>query len=174
MVFGAARESELDEIVAIVNRAYRGTGDSAGWNSEAEFMDGDRMNVPALQEEIAAKPEALLLALREDESGPVLGSVWLEPKGGGTWYLGMLNVRAELQDRQIGRRLLEAAEEAAKERGAEKIRMTVIHVRETLIAWYERRGYRLTGETEPFPHENQRFGRPLRTDLHFVVLEKAI
>jgi hypothetical protein len=52
--------------------------------------------------------------------------------------------------------------------------MTVVHLRETLIGWYERRGYRRTGETEPFPYKDQRFGRPLRDDLHFVVLMKNL
>jgi hypothetical protein len=52
--------------------------------------------------------------------------------------------------------------------------MTVIQVRDTLIAWYERRGYSLTGETKPFPYGDDRFGRPLRNDLHFVVLEKTL
>jgi hypothetical protein len=50
----------------------------------------------------------------------------------------------------------------------------VVHLRDTLIAWYQRRGYLLTGETEPFPYHDQRFGWPLRDDLHFVVLEKEI
>ena len=52
--------------------------------------------------------------------------------------------------------------------------MTVVWVRDALIAWYQRRGYSLTGETEPFPYGDERFGRPLRDDLHFVVLEKEI
>jgi hypothetical protein len=52
--------------------------------------------------------------------------------------------------------------------------MTVIFLRTTLIAWYERRGYRLTGEIEPFPYGDERHGRPLRDDLHFVVLEKHL
>jgi hypothetical protein len=52
--------------------------------------------------------------------------------------------------------------------------MTVVHLRDALIAWYERRGYILTGEVEPFPYGDERFGRPLRDDLHFVVLEKEI
>jgi hypothetical protein len=52
------------------------------------------------------------------------------------------------------------------------MRMTVLHVRTALIAWYERRGYALSGDTAPFPYGDERFGRPLRDDLHFVVLEK--
>ncbi len=52
--------------------------------------------------------------------------------------------------------------------------MTVINFRKTLIAWYLRRGYRQTGETEPFPYGDDRFGAPLRDDLVFVVLQKDL
>jgi hypothetical protein len=52
--------------------------------------------------------------------------------------------------------------------------MTVVNVRVTLIGWYFRRGYHLTGETEPFPYGDNRFDTPLRDDLVFVVLEKAL
>ena len=52
--------------------------------------------------------------------------------------------------------------------------MTVINVRDTLIAWYVRRGYALTGETEPFPYGDNRFGIPRRDDLHSVVLRKRL
>ena len=44
----------------------------------------------------------------------------------------------------------------------------VIDARSDLIAWYERRGYRPTGETRPFPID------PPRPDLDFVVLEKGL
>jgi hypothetical protein len=49
--------------------------------------------------------------------------------------------------------------------------MTEVNVRDTLIAWYQRRGYSLTGETKPFPNEDGRFGTPLRDDSHFVVMQ---
>lgn len=70
--------------------------------------------------------------------------------------------------------MLEAAEEWARERGAKRMRMSVINVREALIAWYIRRGYEKTGEIEPFPYGDDRFGRPLSDDLSFVVLEKDL
>jgi GNAT superfamily N-acetyltransferase len=114
------------------------------------------------------------LTYRDDAERPLLGTVWLEPRQNDVWYLGLLTVRPDLQKRQLGRNLLAAAEEFARERGARRIRMGVVHVRETLIAWYQRRRYALTGETELFPYHDERFGRPLRDDLHFVVLEKAL
>jgi ribosomal protein S18 acetylase RimI-like enzyme len=100
--------------------------------------------------------------------------MWLEPKQDDVWYLDLLTVRPELQNRQLGRTLLAASEEFAKQRGAQRIRMTVVNLRETLIAWYLRRGYTLTGETKPYPYDDNRFGTPLRDDLHFVVLEKHL
>jgi len=85
-----------------------------------------------------------------------------------------LTIRPDLQNRHLGRALLSAAEAYAKERGAHRIRMTVVNARDTVIAWYERRGYALTGETLSFPYKDTRLGRPLRDGLHFVVLEKDI
>jgi hypothetical protein len=52
--------------------------------------------------------------------------------------------------------------------------MHVVNVRDALIAWYLRRGARKTGETEPFPYGDDRFGAPLRDDLSFLVLEKDL
>ena len=52
--------------------------------------------------------------------------------------------------------------------------MTVITQRAELIAWYERRGYALTGERRPFPAHDPRFGKPRRDDLEFVVLGKPL
>jgi ribosomal protein S18 acetylase RimI-like enzyme len=115
-----------------------------------------------------------LLTYRADSNGSLLGTVWLEPKENGVWYLGLLTVRPDLQNSQLGRSLLPAAEGFARERGARSIRMSVVNLRKTLIAWYERRGYIVTGETQPFPHGDERFGRPLRDDLQFVLLEKEI
>jgi GNAT superfamily N-acetyltransferase len=172
-LYGAV-EADYAPIVDLINLSFRGVGPSASWNTEADFIEGQRLTESLLREDLAAKPHALLLTCREDPNGELLGTVWLEPKNDGVWYLGLLTVRPDLQKRQMGRVLLAAAESFAKDRGARRIRMSVVNVRKTLIAWYERRGYLLTGETQPFPYGDQRFGRPLRGDLHFVLLEKDI
>ena len=102
------------------------------------------------------------------------GCVLLKPLSPETWYLGSLTSDPRLQKSGSGRALLTGAEQYAVEQGARTMQMTVVQVRDTLIAWYERRGYRLTGETRPFPYGDTRFGVPLRDDLAFVVLEKAL
>jgi GNAT superfamily N-acetyltransferase len=132
------------------------------------------MDEDLLREDFEKKPDGALLVFREAEDGPLLGTAWLNPEQEDVWYLGLLTVRPDMQDRRLGREFLEAAEEFAKERGARGIRITVLHVRDELIAWYERRGYRATGETEPFPYGDPRFGRPEREDLHFLVFEKEM
>jgi ribosomal protein S18 acetylase RimI-like enzyme len=173
-----ATEADYPAIVDLANRAYRGTGPEASWNVE-NLIEGQRLDETFLRDELAAKPKAHLLLWRADD-GALLGSVWLEPVesvkpiAAGAWYLGLLAVDPRRQNQQLGRTLLAAAEDYARLSGANRIRMTVVQLRDTLIAWYQRRGYALTGETEPFPYGDDRFGRPLRDDLHFVVMEKNI
>ena len=167
-----AGDADLPEIVDLTNRAYRDTGPQASWNVES-MIEGQRTSLANLREEIAASPDARLLTWRGDD-GDLLGHVWLEPSKAGAWYLGMLTVRPDRQDQQLGRRLLTASEDYARGHGASSIRMTVIHQRETLIAWYQRRGYRITGETIPFPYDHDRLGRPNQPGLFFDVLEREI
>ena len=169
-----ATETDYPAIVALANLAYRGGGSTASWNVEAGIIEGSRLTESLLREDLAAKPHAHLLLCRDTPDGPLLGTVWLEPQTEEVWYLGLFTVHPELQNRQLGRTLLAAAEHFARDHGGTTIRMTVLHVREALIAWYNRRGYQATGETEPFPYGDDRFGRPLRDDLYFIVLEKAI
>ncbi|HEY1994129.1 MAG TPA: GNAT family N-acetyltransferase, partial [Edaphobacter sp.] len=142
----------------LANLAFRGSGANASWNTEAVFIEGQRLDESLLKEELAAKPEAQLLTHREEPDGPLLGTVLLEERKDGVWYLGLLTIRPDLQKRQLGRGLLAAAEEFARARGGRRIRMTVVNVRDTLIAWYQRRGYTVTGETQAFPYGDERFG----------------
>ncbi|MFZ0746374.1 MAG: GNAT family N-acetyltransferase [Terracidiphilus sp.] len=174
MEFRPAVEADYAEIINLVNVAFRGSGPSVSWNIEAGIIEGQRLTDSLLREDLAAKPNALLLIHRDAADGLLLGTVWLEPSKDGVWYLGLLTVRPDEQNRQLGRTLLAAAEDFAKQRGAICIRMTVVNVRDTLIAWYQRRGYAATGETKPFPYGDNRIGTPLRDDLNFVVLEKYI
>lgn len=165
-----ASVADLPALVELVNAAYRG---GAGWTHEADYLEGVRTTLEAITEEHAAQPGALLL-YRHGPEAELIGCVRLEPAAEGAWFLGLLSVRPGQQDQGVGRLILEAAETLARERGGRLIRMKVVNIRDTLIAWYGRRGYALTGETQPFPYHDDRFGRPQRDDLCFVVLEKAL
>lgn len=156
-----------------MNAAYRGESSRKGWTTEADYIDGQRTDVASLLADLKAKPLARVLILQE--GGQLIGAVWLEPvPGGRAWYLGMLTVDPDRQARGVGRRLLAGAETWVRAAGGTRVRMTVVSIRDTLIAWYERRGYALTGETRPFPYGDASIGQPLREDLEFVVMEKAL
>lgn len=167
-------DDDVPNIVALMNRAYRGSGSSAGWTSEAAIIAGDRTTESLVRADLLFKPNASFLKWVNPLSGRLSGCVWLEEVDQGTWYLGSLATDPEQQNAGLGKTLLSAAEQWVRGQGGSRVRMTVVNVRDTLIAWYIRRGYHLTGASEPFPYGDNRFGTPLRDDLNFVVLEKAL
>jgi GNAT superfamily N-acetyltransferase len=169
-----ATDSDVPAIVRLMNVAFRATGPGASWNSEAHIIDGDRTTEELLRAELSESPEVALLVWRAAPAGAIQGCVSLKPTADEVWDLGTLSVNPRLQNSGFGTRLLTAAEEWAAEHGARIIRLKVVNARDTLIAWYLRRGYRLTGETLPFPYDDRRFGTPRRDDLTFVILDKQI
>jgi ribosomal protein S18 acetylase RimI-like enzyme len=168
----AAGPGDLETVHALIERAYRGDEARRGWTHEADLLEGTRIDAPSLAAALADSRCRLMVA---EGDGRVVGFVQLTDKGGGTVYLGLLTVDPGAQARGLGRRLVAAAEaEAVRAFGGGRIEMTVIRQRPELIAWYERRGYRGTGEERPFPYGDARVGRPRRADLSFLVLEKAL
>lgn len=164
-----AIDDDLPSIAVLVNAAYRGPEAAKGWTSEAEMIGGERTSVEQLRQEIG-RPHAHLLLLRDDAAdGALLGCVMVERMKDALWYLGMLTVRPDLQSKGAGRMLLTGGEDFARDHGATEMHMTVISIRQTLIAWYERRGYHDTGDRLPYP-----YGDPPRPDLQFAVLAKTL
>jgi ribosomal protein S18 acetylase RimI-like enzyme len=152
----------------LVNGAYRGEASKKGWTTEADLLDGVRTTEASLLK-MLTDPAATILVAEEKED--ISGCVYLQ-KDAGTLYLGMLTVKPEQQGRGLGALLMKAAEEKAANLGCSKIRMTVITARDTLIAYYQRKGFYDTGERQPFP-DDPAFGLP-RRPLEFMVMEKAI
>lgn len=157
-------------VIAMTNRAYRDPAGRVDWKVET-LIDGTRIDESLLRDDLA-EPGTRLLIWR-DAAGAHIGHVRLN-SGDRSWYLAMLTVRPDRQDEGLGKRLLAAAEDFAYAYGARRMRITVLHQRGELIAWYERRGYELTGETEPFPYGDDRFGKPTQEGLYFDVLEKPL
>ncbi|HSR64005.1 MAG TPA: GNAT family N-acetyltransferase [Xanthomonadaceae bacterium] len=172
--FRAACEDDIPAIVALVESAYRGDASRAGWTTEADLLDGRRTGADDVGACIRRPGSVILLAERACDHGLELlacAHVAGEDRAG---YFGMFSVRPTLQGAGIGKALLAEAERLARDAWKlPAMRMTVIDVREELIAFYERRGYRRTGITRPFPYGDERFGLPKRQDLRFEVLEKA-
>ena len=167
-----AQISDLPALHDLIEGAYRGDSAKIGWTHEADLLGGQRTDLETL-EAMLADPAQTILILRDGEE--IDACVALADRGDGLAYLGMFTVAPTRQATGIGRLLLAASEDhAASAFHANRIEMTVIAQRSELIAWYERRGYRLTGERRPFPANDPRFGLPKHDDLEFVVLEKLL
>ncbi|ODU41581.1 MAG: GNAT family N-acetyltransferase [Lysobacteraceae bacterium SCN 69-48] len=169
--FRSATPADLDAIVALVTSAYRGDASRAGWTTEADLLDGNRIDPEVLRADLA-RPRSRVLLVEADDGLHACAHVADEDGAG---YFGMFAVRPGLQGGGLGKRLLAECERiVGDEWGLPVMRMTVIDVRDELIAFYQRRGYRRTGQFKPFPYGDARFGQPKRDDLRFEVLEKPL
>jgi ribosomal protein S18 acetylase RimI-like enzyme len=159
-----ARSADAPALKALLEAAYRGDSARQGWNHEADILDDERTSREEL-DALIADPAVTILTARDGAN--LIGCVAVTRKDAALAYLGMLCVLPTLQSGGMGRRLLDAAEDLARADGIAAMEMTVIDSRDSLIAWYERRGYRRTGETRPFPV-------PRDPPVTFVVLEKPL
>jgi ribosomal protein S18 acetylase RimI-like enzyme len=169
--FRNATATDVPALVELVTSAYRGDASRAGWTTEADLLDGNRIDPDVLRQDIARPRSRIVLAERE---GTLLACAHIA-EAGGAGYFGMFAVRPGLQGGGLGKALLAECERIVREEWRlPAMRMTVIDVRDALIAFYQRRGYRRTGEFKPFPYGDERYGIPLRDDLRFEVLEKPL
>ena len=162
--------ADIPQLVTLINSAYRGEESKKGWTTEADLLEGKRVNTNGLEKIINTPGATILKCTNENEN--IIGCVYLK-KNDNKMYLGMLTVAPQLQNSGIGKQLLQAADMYAKEHGCTSVVMSVISVRKELIQSYERQGYMQTGATKPFPMGDVRFGIP-KQPLEFVILEKAL
>ncbi len=169
--FRAADHRDIPALVDLVTSAYRGDDSRAGWTTEADLLDGMRIDGERIQADLDRDRSRILIAERD---GEMLACAHVMDEDG-AGYFGMFAVRPNLQGAGLGKRMLAEAERVAHEDWALPVmRMTVIDIRDELIAFYERRGYRRTGIRKPFPYGDARYGLPKRDDLRFEILEKPL
>ena len=160
---------DIVSLNTLINSAYRGEFSKKGWTTEAHLLEGSRTTEVELLDIIQ---DASHTILKYSDNGKIIGCVLLKVKAN-ELYLGMLTVSPDLQNSGIGKKLLRQAEVFAVEMQLPKIVMTVITVREELIAWYKRNGYVDTGAREAFPVSDIHI--PISEGkLEFMVLEKKI
>lgn len=173
--FRHATHADADALVALVESAYRGDASKQGWTTEADMLDGRRTGADDVRACIDRPRSVILVAERDGTGGPELMACAHVAVEDGAGYFGMFSVRPTQQGGGIGKIVIAEAERIVREDwGIPTMRMTVIDIRDELIAFYERRGYRRTGIKKPFPYGDERFGLPKRDDLRFEVLEKAL
>jgi ribosomal protein S18 acetylase RimI-like enzyme len=171
LLFRQAELADIEAIVALVESAYRGDASRKGWTTEADMLNGQRIDRQGLID-LIAKSDARVLLVEQDAE--LVACCELQRQGDKA-YFGMFSVRPTGQGAGIGKRVLAEAERIARDEWhCREMQMTVIDIRDELVAWYERRGYHRTGVHKPFPYGDERFGIPKRDDLRFEILAKSL
>jgi ribosomal protein S18 acetylase RimI-like enzyme len=161
--------ADIPVICRLVNAAYRGDTSRKGWTTEADLLEGMRVDEDMLTQYLQQENSVILTC--KDEADKMIGCVYLK-KEKELLYLGMLTVDPELQAKGIGKMLLKASEQRARKEGCSAIVITVISERHELVSWYERKGFVKTGETVPFP-VGEKFGIPV-IPLELVLMQKTL
>jgi ribosomal protein S18 acetylase RimI-like enzyme len=168
LTFRRATVEDAQAITNLINSAYRGETSRQGWTTEADLLEGLRTTPQEIKQLISACDSFLLLCHRGAE---LAGSVHVE-KQGKQAYIGMFVVRPDIQGAGIGKQLLEEAETLARKSWeVDSYVMVVITSRHELIAFYERRGYRRTGQLSEFP-VNPALWIPKVSGLKMELMEK--
>ena len=165
-----ATAADIAAITSLLNNAYRGESSKQGWTTEAHLIAGNIRTNESTVKEVMEQQGSVMLKYA-DEHSELIGCVNLQQHGDKV-YLGMLSVAPQLQGAGLGKKLLKAAEEYTLQVHGKAVYMTVISVRSELINWYERYGYKDTGERKPFIEDGVS-GTHLQP-LEFMVMEKLI
>lgn len=171
MTLRQATEADVPALLELIHSAYRGDASRASWTTEADLLDGSRTDADLLRTDLADPATTLLV---EADADGLLACCAVALRSGGVAHFGTFAVRPGAQGSGVGGRILTAAETRARAAGCARMEMTVLAQRPELLAWYARRGYARTGGTRPFPYGDERYGRPLREDLEFLVLAKPL
>ena len=171
--FKTATAENAKAIAELVNSAYRGPSSKVGWTTEAELLDGQRTD-----------PESILALINEENNfielgfqtvtNQLLASVHIKIESDKFLYFGMLTVAPNFQAQGLGKIILNHIETIAKKNHCSTIRLSVIDKRVELIDFYKRRGFVATGNFEPFPENDPKFGIPKITGMKLLEFIKVI
>lgn len=169
--------ADVPSLVALMDKCYRGTD---GWTNEGHLIGGIRTTPEEMQKMIADENIYLFVFENPNQAGDLLGCIsidFTEQNGKPSAYIGTFAVAPELQGKGVGNVMLSAVESFAQRHAKAKnlthLSMSILSHRPELLAYYQRRGYVLTGEKLPFPVDGNN-GEPKRADLFLESLQKPI
>lgn len=147
LTFRLADAADIPAITRLINLAYAGGASDKAWTHEGTLFEGERTHDAEVTENLTAPGNVFLLGF---DAGTLVSSTLLKFSGESA-YLGLLAVRPDLQGGGVGKQVLAECERLARERGATRMTMMVISThRPELVAYYQRRGYQLTGRYGEF------------------------
>lgn len=150
----ATAQDNITALTQLLHRAYQRLG-----NMGLRYMAVDQTE--AVTQERMAQGTCLLAFYQ----GSLCGTILLrnaQQTNGCPWYnqpqvasIGQFAVDPDLQAQGIGWRLMQAAEQLARESGAKELALDTAEQAEHLVGWYQRLGYRFI-ETVQWGHTNYR------------------
>ena len=191
-----AEASDVDALEQLLNRCYR---QAEGWTNEADLVGGIRTTKDELlavindpKHYVFIYPKTTTSERDGKETGELLGCIAVDIKddvatnqraGNQKAYIGMFAVLPELHGLGVGHQILQAAETFAQRhlqantqtpaQNPARLTMSILSHRPELLAYYQRRGYQLNGNSMPFPVDGNN-GEPKRQDLELLELEKLV
>lgn len=175
-----AHIEHIPELVELINAAYRGDSSTKGWTTEAHLLDGQRIDESMLNEMISSENSKVLLLLSSKNSNSASETqleacIHIKKLNSQDAYFGLLTVNPLIQNKGLGKLLLNAAEKWIRLNwNSTKLSMKVISTRSELIAWYERRGFIKTQNISDFPMNDSRFGIPKVPHIEFIEFKKIL
>ena len=150
--FYKAELIDAEAVAQLINTAYRGETSRKGWTTEADILDGLRTTTTEIGKIIKRNNAHMLIGVLNDEIVATICCEWQELAFKDTAHFGMIAVKPSLQNKGYGKKIIQAAEGISlREWRVVGFHMAVISIRYELIAFYERIGYKSTGEFVEFP-----------------------
>ena len=172
--FHKAEISDAQTIAALINCAYRGETSRKGWTTEADILDGARTTTKEIASIIRRDDAFILIGSFNDEIVATICCECQELAFKSTSHFGMIAVKPSLQNKGYGKNLIKAAEAITfREWRVVGFHMAVISIRYELIAFYERLGYKRTGEFVEFPVKSDLW-QPKVEGLNLQYLAKLV
>ncbi|KAJ5865654.1 hypothetical protein N7534_000207 [Penicillium rubens] len=170
--FRVATEDDAAQLQQLVESAFRTEDSRKGWTDDLGLSSAFRLDV---QEVLAmvTKPDSVVLMATNNEN-TLLGSIGTSKRDANYARLFMLAVDTSKQRGGIGRQVLAYAEDYCQRTwGVTTLGLNTLSNRKQLTSWYSRHGYKMTGETTPFPREKFE-SLLLPDDLCLVEFEKVL
>ncbi len=174
LIIQKAELVDAEAIAKLINSAYRGETSRKGWTTEADILDGLRTTTSEIGKTIKRDNTFILIGVYRDEIVATICCEWQELAFKDTVHFGMIAVKPSLQNKGYGKTLIQAAEAIClREWRVVGFHMAVISIRHELIAFYERLGYKRTGEFADFPVKSDLW-QPKVDGLNLQYLAKLV
>lgn len=172
--FFKAELTDSSTLSELINSAYRGESSRQGWTTEADILDGVRTTTADIAKIVQSTSQFILMGELNQEIVACVQCQQQTLSGHPTVHFSMVAVKPTLQNKGHGKDILQAAEAMTKrEWRAVGFYMSVISMREDVIAFYERLGYERTGEYIDFPVNPEKW-QPKVAGLNLQYLAKLV